>query len=130
MSRHEMGRHPLPSWGRVDQSADGPAPMTVESAKQPMTSAQNQPPRPDTVAQQVFRGIVSVNAALAEHRQQSLDPKLTEQAQREKLAEFGQSEYAKALPVYDTIADELVAQKKAAYDETLKSLTPQGDTAA
>jgi hypothetical protein len=130
MSRHDNSQHPLPSCGRRDTYPEGPVPFTIVGSTNTPTAQPDQPPRPNTVARQIFDGITKVNAALAEHRAASLDPRLTEQAQREKLAEFGQSEYAKALPVYDTIADELVAQKKAVYDETFKSLTPRGDTAA
>jgi hypothetical protein len=126
MGRQEQ--HHLPSYGRRDTFTDGPAPFTIVGSTS--TPQPDQPPRRDTVAQQVFRGITSVNAALAEHRATAMDPKLTEQAQREKLAEFGQSEYAKALPVYDNVVDEWVAQKQAKYDETFKALTPVGDTAA
>jgi hypothetical protein len=102
--------------------------MTIATS---ITTAQpDQPPRPDTVAQQVFRGITSVNQRLAEHRAASFGPRLTEQTQREKLAEFAASESANALPVFAALADQLVAEKQAAYDETFKSLTPVGDTAA
>lgn len=127
MAQH-MPQHPLGSHGRLDSYTDGPTPMTITGSS--TTAQPDQPPPQDTTAQQVFRGITSVNQRLAEHRAASFDPRLTEQAQREKLAEFATSEDAKALPAFAALADQLVAEKQAAYDEQFKSLTPVGDTAA
>lgn len=125
---HDMPYHPLPSHGRLDKPEDRrPVPFSLTTGQPTQQQAQQ---KPDTIAQQVFRGVRGVNAKLAQHRQDSFDPRLTEQAQREKLAEFKTSDDAKAVDVFDVLADQLVAEKQAAYDAQFKSLTPVTDTAA
>jgi len=88
----------------------GPAPMTVagRTAEQALAAQQRQQqPRGDTLSQQIYSGIVSVN-------------KNPEQAQ--------------ALDVYEQLADQLVAEKQAEVDAGTAvlrtALTPEAQTAA
>src|SRR5271163_3621280 len=104
----------------------GPTPMTIVGSS--ATCRPNSAATTDTPAQQIFRGITNVSAALGTYRA-SRDPGLTPEAAEAKLREFAQSEEAKALAVYEAMADQLVAQKQAACDQQLAALSPDGDTA-
>lgn len=87
----------------------GPAPMTIDDGRPEQTWRQPQPAaqRPDTLAQQIYRGIVGVN---------------------------NHPEDAQALDVFEVMADQLVQQHQAEVDAgkaaLSTALTPEAQTAA
>jgi hypothetical protein len=99
----------IPGTAHVSPPVTGPAPMTVNGRVAEQTYLQTQPaaPRPDTVSQQIYSGIVNVNK---------------------------NPEQAAQLDVYETLADQLVAQKRAEVDAGTAvlrtALTPEAQTAA
>lgn len=114
-----------------------PTPMTVagRTGEQAQVAAQQrQQPRGDTLSAQIYSGTVNVNKAFAEHRAASFDPNLTPEAQQAKLREFGQSEHAQALDVFELLADQIVAEKQAEVDRgkavLRTALNPAAQTAA
>ena len=125
---YQMPQHRLPSYGRRD-IPEARVPFTVSSGPpRPQQQPAEPPPEPSPAAK-VFDALTAVNTALAEHRAASHDPRLTERAQRDKLAEFADGEHAKVLPVCAQAVDGLVAEKQAAYDDAVKNLVPEWDTA-
>ena len=58
-----MPPHPFPSYGRRDQPADGPAPMTITGSAQPQPTPPAEPP---TYTQEAYRQLLDVHQR---HRQ-------------------------------------------------------------
>jgi hypothetical protein len=99
----------IPGTAHVEPPVKGPAPMTIDHGRPEQTWKQPQPaaPRTNTLSEQIYRGIVSVNT---------------------------NPDRAQDLDVYETLADQLVAQKQAEVDAGTAvlrtALTPEAQTAA
>jgi spore coat protein CotF len=104
--------------------------MTVNGAAAPQAPAARQPTR-DTVVSRAYSGLVDVTKAQQKHNDKvrANAKHLNQEGLRAQLASFADSDEAKSVAGIEASVDQLVAQKQAEVDASLKALSPVGDTA-
>jgi hypothetical protein len=111
-----MPRHPLPSYGRIDQPSDAPAPFRIISARQQAQPEQQQ--QPLTANSLAMAGLHAYNESYAAfHAQQGSREDLTPEQIQRALKEFDTS----PLDDFERVSENRVTQADQAYQQVIKT---------